>query len=177
MRFFVEILAHLVLFLNITVMTYAGIKLVQKFFSTPVDDYVEAFESFIDSRYRELALLTALVSTSGSLFLSQVMGWTPCDLCWYQRIFMYPLVVIFASSLFFNNKNVSDYAIPMTVIGAGISIYHYFVQVMSEIQSGCAPGGVDCSTTHTFYFDYMSIPIMALTGFVIIFILSYRNWD
>jgi len=176
MEYIVDYLAYLILFLDITILAYLGAKLLQKFFSTPIDSYVERFEQVIDARYREIGLLTALVATVGSLFLSNILGWTPCKLCWFQRIFMYPLVLIFGVSLFFDDRNVSDYVVPMTVIGGGISIYHYFIQVISTIQTTCSSSGVSCSTKYTFYFDYITIPIMALTAFTIIFILGYRNW-
>lgn len=176
MEYVVDYLAYIILFLNITILAYAGTKLVQKFFSTPIDKYVERFEQVIDARYREIALLTALIATIGSLFLSNVLGWTPCKLCWFQRIFMYPLVLILGVSLFFDDRNVSDYLIPMTVIGGGIAVYHYFVQILATIQTTCSGSGPSCSTKFTFYFDYITIPIMALTAFVIVFILAYRNW-
>ena len=176
MEYLVEYLAYFILFLDVTIVAYAGTKLLQRFIDTPADEYVERFEKLIDSRYREIGLLTAFVATSGSLFLSNVLGWTPCELCWYQRIFMYPLVLILGVSLFFDDKNVSDYVVPMTVLGGGIALYHYIIQVIGSIQSTCSEKGISCSETYTFYFDYMTIPIMALTAFVIIFILAYRNW-
>lgn len=176
MEFIVEYLAYLILFLDIVIISYVGIKLFQRFFSTPVDDYVERFEERIDKRYREIGLLTALIATTGSLFLSNVLGWTPCELCWFQRILMYPLVIIFGVSLFFDNRNVSDYVVPLSFIGGSISVYHYMIQVIGALQTTCSAGGVSCSEKYTFYFDYITIPIMALTAFTIIFIVAYRNW-
>ena len=177
MEFLVEYLAYVILLLNISIVGYFGIKILQRFFTLPVDGYVEAFEEKVDSRYREIALVVAFVATFGSLFLSNVLGWTPCHLCWFQRIFMYPLVVILGTSLFFDDRNVSDYLIPMTVIGGGISVYHYLIQIVGALQSTCSENGVSCSQTYTFYFDYITIPVMALTAFVIILILAYRNWE
>ena len=178
MEFLVEYLAYVILLLDISIIGYFGIKILQKFFTLPIDEYIEAFEEKVDSRYREIGLIVAFVATAGSLFLSNVLGWTPCRLCWFQRIFMYPLVVILGASLFFGDKNVSDYVVPMTVIGAGLSIYHYAVQMMTRVQSsGCSISQVSCETKYTFYFDYITIPIMALTAFVIIGILAYRNWE
>ena len=71
------------------------------------------------------AWLLATTATLGSLFFSEVMEIQPCVLCWYQRIFMYPLVVIFLVGLFPLDRNVVRYALPIAVIGWGISVYHY----------------------------------------------------
>lgn len=177
MEFLVQYLAYVILLLNISIVGYLGIKILQKFFTLPIDDYVEAFEEKVDSRYREIALVVALIATVGSLFLSNVLGWAPCHLCWFQRIFMYPLVLMFGVSLFFDDRNVSDYVIPMTVIGGGISVYHYLIQIVGALQSTCSESGISCSQTYTFYFDYITIPVMALTAFLIILILAYRNWE
>jgi len=132
---------------------------------------------FIDRGYREIGLLIAGVATSGSLYLSTVLGWTPCRLCWYQRIFMYPLVLLFAVSLLLNREKVTDYTLPMSIIGFVIAVYHYLVQFLSQVQAqGCSITQVSCETKYTIYFGHISIPTMAAAAFAAIAIISYRKF-
>ena len=71
--------------------------------------------------------IIASVSTLGSLFFSEIMEFPPCALCWYQRIFMFPLVFIFLAGLFPFDKNVVKYALPIALVGWGFAFYHYLV--------------------------------------------------
>jgi disulfide bond formation protein DsbB len=76
---------------------------------------------------RHGALLAAWVATCGSLFLSEVIGWTPCVLCWYQRILMYPLTVILAVGIWRRDRGVYLYVLPLSILGVGTSLYHYLL--------------------------------------------------
>lgn len=130
---------------------------------------------FLAARYREIGLLVAAVATSGSLYLSNVLGWTPCRLCWFQRIAVYPMVVLFATSLWLDREDVRDYVIPLAVIGIPISAYHYVIQRMEQFQSaGCSVLAVSCSTEYTFYLGYITIPMMALTALTAVLLLVWR---
>src|SRR5690554_2379663 len=75
-----------------------------------------------------VALLTAWVAMSGSLYFSEVLGYLPCDLCWYQRILMYPLTVILTVGLLRQDGNLPYYVLPLSIIGQGVSTYHYLLQ-------------------------------------------------
>ncbi len=116
--------------------------------------------------------LVATVATLGSLFFSEVMEFIPCSLCWYQRIFMYPLVFIFLVGLFPLDLKVIKFSIPLVVIGWLISIYHnlLYYGVIPENVSPCSQG-VPCSTVYIKWFGFISIPLLALTSFTIILIL------
>jgi disulfide bond formation protein DsbB len=116
------------------------------------------------------AFLVAAVATGGSLFFSQVAGYVPCELCWFQRICMYPLSLLALSLAFYGDYRAARYLLPFPVVGAGVSIYHVLVEngVVKQT-SAClvsAPGG--CATKWINEFGYMTIPTLALTGFVLL---------
>ena len=81
----------------------------------------------------------SLVATTGSLFFSQVMGYSPCVLCWYQRIAMYPLLLIFSISLVKETKETDLFALPLSIIGLLIALYHNLIQweIIPEAASPC----------------------------------------
>ncbi len=122
---------------------------------------------------RLLAVLIAFVSMSGSLFYSEVAKYTPCLLCWWQRIFMYPQTLLIGMGIVKNDKNVADYSIGLSAVGASIATYHYYIQLGGKSFFSCAQIGFssECSQRFTLEFGYVSIPMMALSAFVAIIIL------
>jgi disulfide bond formation protein DsbB len=122
-----------------------------------------------------LAFLVATTAMLGSLFYQFGQGLVPCELCWFQRICMYPLVFIIGVSLWKRQSDVFYYAVPLCLIGAAISVYQYYAQMFSVVLS-CS-GGTDCSQIQTISFGYITIPLMALTAFLSITLLLYlRKW-
>ena len=118
-----------------------------------------------------LAFLVSALATGGSLFLSEVANFVPCELCWYQRIFMYPLAITTLVAALFNDHRAARYLLPLPVIGAGVSIYHLLVEngVVEQTQACLvsAPGG--CATKWIDEFGYITIPTLALTAFALTF--------
>jgi disulfide bond formation protein DsbB len=121
-----------------------------------------------------IAWTQALVATLGSLFLSEVLHWTPCILCWYQRICMYPLVIILGVGILKEVEDIEFFVLPLTFIGAIISIYHNLLmyRVIPEALFPCA-GGVSCTIPYHFWFNFLTVPLLALTGFVVITICMF----
>ena len=118
-----------------------------------------------------LAFVVSATATAGSLFFSEVAHFVPCELCWYQRIFMYPLAIVTLLAALANDHRVARYLLPLPVIGAGFSVYHLLVEngVVHESQS-CrisAPSG--CAIKWIDEFGYVTIPTLALTGFALVF--------
>ncbi len=136
---------------------------------------VERLKSRVAGRWRELSLGLATLATGGSLYMSQVLGWTPCKLCWYIRIAIYPLVALFGTALFLDRQDVREYAIPLLLIGIPISAYHYAIQRIDQFTSaGCSVFAVSCSTEYTFHFGYINISMLALTVQLAILVLAWR---
>lgn len=138
-------------------------------------ELLEKAEEHARNYYRELAFLVVLIATSGSLYMSNVLGWEPCRLCWFQRIAVYPMVVLLGVALLLEKDDVADYALPLAMIGIPVSAYHYLVQRIDQFHSaGCSVFSVSCSTEYTFYFGYITVPMMALTAMVAVLVLMWR---
>lgn len=116
-----------------------------------------------------LAWGVAMVATLGSLWFSEYAHFIPCRLCWFQRIAMYPLVVVLLAGAVMRDRRVFWYAVPFPVIGALISIYHVYIEVHPEAESAsCKLTGVPCSTRWIDEFGYITIPVLALSAFALI---------
>jgi len=110
--------------------------------------------------------LIASVATLGSLFFSDVLGFAPCVLCWYQRIFIYPLVLIFGAGLFSFDAGVIKYSLPLAIAGWFVALYHtllYWGIVPKSIQP-CSEG-VPCTEKYLELFGFLSIPLLSLLAF------------
>lgn len=112
------------------------------------------------------AWLLATLSTAGSLFFSYVMDFAPCVLCWYQRIFLFPLVVVLAVGLFPVDRGVVRYALPLAVLGWLVAGYHNLVYagVVPESLQPCSQG-VSCTEEYIELFGIFSIPLLSLLAF------------
>ena len=121
------------------------------------------------------AFIISLTATLGSLFFSEILGYTPCKLCWFQRIFMYPLPIIFGIALKNKDLGIKKYTIPLAVIGALIAAYHYSVQVFQFTTNCGANSEVPCNLVYSFELGYITIPMMALTAFILIIILMRKK--
>jgi disulfide bond formation protein DsbB len=118
----------------------------------------------------KICLVVALVAMLGSLFYSEVAGYEPCKLCWYQRILMYPLVAIFGVALWKKDNSVSKYVIPLAFLGILIAGYHYYIQSGGTAFASCDAAN-SCARRFTFTFGYITIPMMALSAFALILAL------
>jgi len=119
-----------------------------------------------------LCFLIASVATLGSLFFSEVMEFIPCSMCWYQRIFMYPLVLIFLINILYPDDKVFKYAILLVVAGLIVSIYHNLLMfdIIPESIVPCV-SGVPCSTEYINWFGFITIPFLSLMAYLMLFIL------
>lgn len=118
-----------------------------------------------------LAWAVATTCTLGSLYMSEVAKFPPCILCWYQRIAMYPLVVILGVAALRRDRAVKWYVVPLALVGLGISIYHYLVERFPDSVSFSCSTDVPCSTVWVWEFHFLSIPAMAGIGFALIITL------
>lgn len=115
------------------------------------------------------AWLVSVLGTAGSLFFSEVMHYPPCVLCWYQRIALYPLVIVIGVGLAARDRAVARYSLPLAVGGLLIAAYHNLVYygVVPEGMTPCSEG-VPCNAVQLELFGFLTIPLMALAGFVVI---------
>ncbi|MBS1214195.1 MAG: disulfide bond formation protein DsbB [Proteobacteria bacterium] len=115
------------------------------------------------------AWLIAAVSTLGSLFLGEVVGYAPCMLCWYQRIAMFPLVLILAAGLFPFDPRVVRYALPLALMGLGAALFHLALIAgwITESLKPCQQG-VPCSDPQVIWSGFVSIPLLSAVSFSLI---------
>ncbi|MBU0674118.1 MAG: disulfide bond formation protein B [Proteobacteria bacterium] len=113
--------------------------------------------------------LIATVSTLGSLFFSYVMEFAPCVLCWYQRIFLFPLVIILTRGLFPFDRSVVKFAIPLAILGWLTAVYHnlLFSGIIPEKIQPCSQG-VSCTEEYIDLFGFLSIPMLSLLSLTLI---------
>ena len=123
------------------------------------------------------AWAVAVVATAGSLTLSEIYHMVPCVLCWYQRICMYPLVILLAVGIHQKNRKIHLYALPLSLIGLGISIYHnlLYYHIIPESLAPCV-NGVSCTTRQLELFGFLTIPTQALIAFVLINLFLIIHW-
>lgn len=114
------------------------------------------------------AFVVALLAMGGSLYFSEVAGFPPCLLCWYQRIAMYPLALILLIAALRRDVSVRWYAIPLALIGAAISIYHNIIQWYPELDAVACVEGVPCTAYWFRQFGFISMPFLALVAFLLI---------
>lgn len=123
----------------------------------------------LDSWSPYVALVVAWVALLGSMYFSQVRGWLPCDLCWYQRILMYPLALVIPIGILRRDGGLPVYVFPFTLLGSLVATYHVLDQKtdwFSDIDT--CQSGIPCSLDYLNWLGWVTIPMLALTAFVLI---------
>jgi disulfide bond formation protein DsbB len=130
------------------------------------------------ARRAPLTLAVGAVSMLGSLYFSEVADYVPCRLCWFQRIAMYPIALVALIALVRRDRGARWYLVPMAVIGAAISTYHYLIErgVLDDSES-CALFGPSCADVWFEEFGFVTLAFMALAGFVAVIVLNTVSFD
>ncbi len=159
---------HIVAYLNLV--AWVGV-IVSVLAAVTKPAFWPALKKRVAPHAKLLAFIITAFSSLASMFLSNIAGYNPCLLCWWQRIFMYPLAIILLVSLIYDWRKkqlpVKAYALTLASIGAAIALYHYAMQRIPLLQ-GTVPCLQDasCSTMYLGYWGFYSIPLMAFTGFI-----------
>ncbi|QDF28574.1 disulfide bond formation protein B [Halarcobacter anaerophilus] len=116
--------------------------------------------------------IISAIASLGSLFFSEFMNFIPCTMCWYQRIFMYPLAILFFVNLLNYDENIFKYAVTLAFLGFLFSLYHNLLMwgIISEDIVPCKHG-VPCSTEYFEYLGFINIPFLSLSAFSLILFL------
>ena len=125
-----------------------------------------------------LAFVVSLGSSALTLFYSEVLGIEPCPLCWWQRVFLYPQVVLFAIALWKRDTLIASYSIALSFLGFCFAIYHHALQILPTGTLPCpATGEVSCAMRIMFEFGYITYPLMSATlfAFLIALMLFLKN--
>jgi disulfide bond formation protein DsbB len=143
-------------------MTVAG------FFSDGVRDGFAALRARLRPAALTAAWAAAALAMAGSLYFSEYVHYTPCTLCWYQRIAMYPLVLILGIAAWRKDLGIRLYAIPLAAIGAAVSTYHYALEWFPELDYGACTAGIPCTQVWFREFGFISLPFLALIAFLLV---------
>lgn len=119
-----------------------------------------------------LALLVSLGAVLGSLFYSEVAGFSPCVLCWWQRVLLYPQLVLFIFGLFKKDNKIWNYSLTLSILGFVIAVYNTYLQFGGLSLGPCAATGPSCSERYFLEFGYITLPTMSLTAFAFLIILA-----
>lgn len=119
------------------------------------------------ANYIWFAWVVALAAMLGSLYFSEIKGWEPCVLCWYQRIAMYPMVIILFFAALKKDIEIGRYVLPVVGVGAVFSIYHYLLQ-WGLFEETCGINAVSCAYVPHKWFGFVTLPLLALVAFGLI---------
>ncbi len=158
--------AVLTLIANAVVLLVAGSWLLGRVVA-PAREVNPALRRLLGPSALYLAWGVAVVATLGSLYYSEVAHFTPCELCWYQRIAMYPLAIVLGIAAFRDDVGIRAYVWPVVAIGAAIAAYHYQLEWFPEQGTFCS-AEVPCTIVWVRELGFISIPYMALSGFTAI---------
>lgn len=126
-------------------------------------------------------ILVSGIATGSSLYFSEVMGFIPCELCWYQRILMYPLFVIGVMSLVRKQVDLElwKYVLPLSTLGMVIAGYHVYIQENADSGATTCMGGVSCTAKYFEVWGFADIPFFSLIAFVMIngLVIGYTIWS
>ncbi len=127
---------------------------------------------YLDKHFLPIAFLISL-SAWLVLIYSEIVHFAPCYLCWWQRVFMFPMAPLFGVALWDKDRKVVRFALPLIILGLGFSVYQNFFYYFGESDAPCDASGVSCYQRLVSEFGgYISIPMLALTGFVALLTLT-----
>lgn len=130
--------------------------------------------SFVRSYGIHLVFLISTVGVIASLVYSEIFGFIPCGLCWFQRIFLYPIAVLSGLALWKRDRAVADYLIALSIPGAVIALYQHYLQMGGStlIECPATGAGADCAQRFLFEFGYITFPLIAFSSFALLCVLA-----
>lgn len=162
----IELLTALTVLAQLVVIIALGSWMLSRFCGGP--RALDLLTRWIGSDSLRLAWLVAAVAMAGSLYMSEARHFQPCVLCWYQRIAMYPVVLILGIASLRRDLTAWWYALPFALIGAAISVYHYQLERFPDQEQIACSATVPCTTIWFEQLGYITLPMMALSAFALI---------
>lgn len=168
----------------LSVLTLAGLitvllLLILRFTPIAGNDNKNLLTHFLGEHSLLLTFIVTITGIAGSLFYSNTIGFTPCSLCWWARIFLYPQAVILLIALIKKDTHAHIYCIALSIIGAIITLYHSWIQLTGNSLFPCAtdPSGAGgCDVRYFIDYGFVTLPFMGFTAFILIIsILLFRS--
>lgn len=156
--------------LGLNILTIIGVIVYFLSFKARKTSLIGKISSYLSKHAVILGFVVATLATLASLFLSEIVLFIPCKLCWYQRIFMYPQVIILGLGLYLNDKYAKLYALIFSVIGFIIALYHVLLQFYPGIFP-CSDEIANCALKQFSYYGYITIPVMSLSSFAALIVI------
>ncbi|MEK6844483.1 MAG: disulfide bond formation protein B [Nanoarchaeota archaeon] len=169
-----ELLNILTLISDIILIAVILLFLYEKFIIKTKSALGVKLRGIIKNNYFALGLLISLAATLGSLYYSDILGYEPCKLCWYQRIFIYPQVLLFFIAALKRDSRIAIYSIFLSLLGGIIASLHYYIQITNNNLFSCSVIGYSASCAQQFFlkYGYITIPMMAVTAFIILILFG-----
>jgi len=137
-----------------------------------------SWHSFFVSRAAILSFIVVFFGTASSLFYSEFAHFTPCTLCWWQRVFLYPQVILFAIVIWKRYKNAWRFSLPLSVAGALVAFYQVYLQFGGALSGLCSSEDVvSCSKRYFLAYGFITIPTMAAIAFVLLILFQIFDWQ
>lgn len=132
--------------------------------------------NFLEDYGGWMAFVVALVATAGSLYYSEVAGFTPCRLCWYQRILMYPITIIALIGSLKRDEYLPTYVLPFSIAGMFVAGYHALLERGVFPPSASCAVDVPCNLIYVNYLGFITIAVMAFAAFTLITLIMGGTW-
>ncbi|HLC69944.1 MAG TPA: disulfide bond formation protein B [Patescibacteria group bacterium] len=129
--------------------------------------------SFFQKNALLFSFLIVLGATLASLYYSEVVGYPPCNLCWYQRVFLYPQLILTGLALYHKDQNIFKYLLPLSVIGGIVAVYQYLLQLGLVSGAICGVSGGSCTQVYISNFGYVTMVMMSFTAFLLLASLAF----
>jgi hypothetical protein len=137
--------------------------------------FASPLRALVFDHTQKLILVVAGAAMLASLYYSQIVGFIPCEFCWYQRIAMYPITVLLLVAIVTRSRISPRYIVTMAAIGLALSVYHYQMQLFPEGGGACT-GPIPCTAKYVDEFGFVTIPFMAGCSFLTILVLQFNEW-
>ena len=159
---------------NVTTLLSIGIVIAQLFALAVLTGFLWKFAA---KYVLEIGLVITIGSIIASLFYSNIAGFEPCEFCWWIRIMMYPQAILFAVALYYRktqghiDKVTTTASLILSVIGVCVALFQYYGQMFNpSLLAGCVANGPSCTKLYFVSFGYITIPFMAVTGFLVLIV-------
>lgn len=134
--------------------------------------WAKKIASLASSQGLWVSLLVVTAGTVLSLVYSEYFGIIPCGLCWIERVFLYPQLILFGLAAPKKDHYIADYSIVLSVLGGVVALYHHYIQMGGNSALPCpASGAADCAKRFLFEFDYITFPLVAFSSFAFLFVI------
>ncbi len=159
---------------GIVAMQIASVALLLGLLNIP---FFSKLNDYVGRRAFPVSFLILLAALLGSLYYSEIANFPACSLCWAQRVFIYPQVIIFGLALWYKRRDVLLYTSALSAVGLGVALYNVYIQTLSAASLFCEPGSIAASCLEKYVegFGYITIPVMSATTLALLLLVAWAG--